>query len=279
MLLIPECIYGVIGWPLAQTLSPLLHNTGFRALDIPAVYLAFGLEPQALAEFVRNMAIFRIRGLSVTIPHKQAVMPFLEGISEQASLAGAVNTLFWRDGALCGENTDVDGFLAPLAGRRLDCMDALILGAGGAAHAAAAGLRLAGLRRAWVCTPGNRRHIALAERFGFSPLDWSERYRHPADLVVNATPMGMKGELVDENPYDFSRVPGAGTAYDLVYNPARTRFLLSAAAAGRETIGGADMFFGQADAQFRIWTGKNMPESSRIALAEVLGEKDGRAVA
>ncbi len=272
---LPETLHGVIGWPLGQSLSPLVHNTGFRVLGIPAVYLRWEIPPERLGAFVDALRLLDIRGCSVTIPHKQAVMPFLDVVSERATLAGAANTLYWKDGALCGDNTDVAGFLAPLGAEPLDRMDALLLGAGGAAHAVAAALRLRGCRRVRVCTPGNRRHLDLAGRFGFTPVAWEERHDLPAGLVINATPLGMHGKTEGETPYDFARAPGVpgGIAYDIVYNPARTRFLCEAARAGRRCVNGVEMFFGQADAQFRIWTGQALPEAARSALEAALGER------
>ena len=272
---LPENLYGVIGWPLGQSLSPLVHNTGFRALGLPAVYLRWEIPPESLGTFMDAVRLLDIRGCSVTIPHKQAILPFLDVVSEAATLAGAANTLFWKDGALCGDNTDVAGFLAPLGAVPLERMDALLLGAGGAAHAVAAALRLRGCRQVRVATPSNRRHLGLAERFGFTPVAWDERYAAPAGLVINATPLGMRGKHEGETPYDFARAPQVkgGIAYDIVYNPAETRFLREAAAYGRRCINGVEMFFGQADAQFRIWTGRALPEAAREALVGALNAR------
>lgn len=268
----PQYLYGVIGWPLGQTLSPLLQNTGFAALDIPAVYMAWPLPPQDLGAFINGMRLLRIRGCSVTIPHKIAVMQYLDSVSEAASLAGAANTIFWREDELCGENTDVAGFLAPLENINFASVDVLLLGAGGAGHAAAAGLRLSGCQNVRVASPGNMRQYPLAERFAFTPIAWNDRYAHPARLVINATPMGMKGSLVNESAYDFAKAPpiSDGWAYDLVYNPLHTLFLAQAAKAGRTCITGLEMFFGQGNAQFKIWTGHNLPAAARVALENAL---------
>lgn len=270
---LPEKLYGVIGWPLGQSLSPLLHNSGFRALHMPAAYIAWPLPPEELKRFVQDMALYKVAGLSVTIPHKIAIMELLDNMSENAAMTGAVNTLFWRDGELRGDNTDVAGFLAPLKGLTLESKNALILGAGGAAHAVGAALRLSGCRQARVATPGNERQKALAERFGFTAIAWEERYEMPAQIVINATPLGMHGELARETPYDFALAPAVrgGIAYDLVYNPVRTRFLREAAAHGRRCIPGLEMFFGQGNAQFTIWTGKPLPPAARYALQNALG--------
>lgn len=268
---LPRDLYGVIGWPLAQTLSPLIHNTAFQDLGIPGIYLPFEVAPENLEKFLLAMPLYHMRGCSVTIPHKISVLPYLDSISEKAALAGAVNTLFFKDSEFAGDNTDVDGFLAPLNNMLLDTMSVLLLGAGGAAHAVAAGLKLSGCQQTRVCTPGNKSHFALAERFGFTAINWDDRYKWPAQLVINATPMGMRGKLVKECPYDFSLAPQEnGIAYDLVYNPKDTLFLKSASSVGRKCIGGKEMFYGQGNAQFHIWTGRSLPEASRKALEKAL---------
>ena len=287
---LPSQLYGVIGWPLAQSLSPLLHNSGFQALGIPAVYLRWEVPPERLAAFVDSVRLLGIRGCSVTIPHKMALLPLLDRVSEQAELAGAANTVYWDGEDLCGENTDVSGFLAPLAAVPLENMDALLLGAGGAAHAVAAGLRLRRCRKVFAATPSNRSHLSLAERFGFTPVPWEQRHDVPASLIINATPLGMRGKYEEESPYDFSVAApghvasatdaaagntyggdgGAGLAYDIVYNPLETRFLREARQAGRRCVTGLEMFFGQGDAQFRLWTGRPLPAASRQDLEAAL---------
>ena len=301
---LPTALYGVIGWPLGQSLSPLLHNTGFQALGIPAAYLRWEIAPDRLAAFVDSVHLLHIQGCSVTIPHKMALMPLLDELGPRARLAGAANTVYWRDGRLCGENTDVTGFLAPLAGVPLTGMDVLLLGAGGAAHAVAAGLAAAGTRTVWVATPSDRSHLPLAERFSFTPLAWKDRHTVPAQCVVNATPLGMRGKHEAESPYDFfagaagnvadaidracgssygdgqdvalpSAITPRGLAYDIVYNPLETRFLREARQAGWRCVSGLEMFFGQADAQFRLWTGQSLPMAARQALEAALGGKPG----
>jgi shikimate dehydrogenase len=260
----PTALYGVAGWPLEQTLSPLLHNTGFQALGLPAVYLRWAIPPEGLASFADSMRLLDIQGASITIPHKIALMPLLDSVSEQARLAGAVNTVH-RDGRkLCGENTDVTGFLCPLAEFDAENTDVLLLGAGGAARAAAAGLALRRFRRVFVATPSDRSHMPLAEHFGCIPLAWKNRHDIQADLVINSTPLGMRGKQMDETPFDFEKIvrPRGNrtlTAYDMVYNPLETRFLREARLAGWDCVSGLSMFLGQGAAQFRIWTGQKLP--------------------
>ena len=273
-------LYGVTGWPLAQSLSPLLHNTGFTTLGLRALYLRWEVPPQRLPAFVDSVRTLRIGGCSVTIPHKVALLPLLDEASPLARQVGAVNTVYWQGDRLCGENTDVAGFMAPLAQEDLYGANVLLLGAGGAARAAAAGLTgLARERRpdtVFICTPSDASHLPLAEEFGLTPLTWAQRHEVPARLVVNTTPLGMRGKAENETPYLFdladkkNAAKTAVLAYDIVYNPLKTLFLRDAARHGRRCISGMDMFFGQGDAQFRLWTGQGLPQESRRALEAAL---------
>ena len=277
-------LYGVTGWPLGQSLSPLLHNTGFAALGINALYMKWEVPPHKLPAFVESVRLLNIRGCSVTIPHKVELLPLLDEVSPLAMRVGAANTIYWQGERLCGENTDVAGFMAPLAGVPLAGADILLLGAGGAARAVAAGLvspaphdRPAHI---YVATPSDKSHLPLAEEFGLTPLLWQNRHEPAPLLVINTTPLGMRGKAEDDTPYDFSLAaqcaPSGNTAplaYDIVYNPLETRFLREARAAGRRCISGLEMFFGQGDAQFRLWTGQGLPPESRRALETALGQQ------
>ena len=277
-------LYGVTGWPLSQSLSPLLHNTGFAALGINALYMKWEVPPEKLPAFVESVRLLNIRGCSVTIPHKVGLLPLLDEVSPLAQRVGAANTIYWKGESLCGENTDVAGFMAPLAGVPLAGADVLLLGAGGAARAVAAGLVAPAPHerpaRVFVATPSDKSHLPLAEEFGLTPLLWHDRHEPAPLLVINTTPLGMRGKAEDDTPYDFSLAapcaPAGNTAtlaYDIVYNPLETRFLREARAAGRRCISGLEMFFGQGDAQFRLWTGQGLPPESRRALETALGQQ------
>lgn len=270
----PQDIYGVIGWPLAQSLSPLIHNTGFQALGLPGVYLRREVAPEQLARFMDAVRILPMRGLSVTIPHKVTIMPLLDGLTQAAENVGAVNTVFWNNGRLWGDNTDVAGFMAPLQAKCLPVTTpVLLLGAGGAARAVAAGLAAAGFHHIRIATPSDTSHLPLARQFGLEPVAWKQRHDSPAGLVINTTPLGMRGKHEGESPCDFARLPaveGCALAYDIVYNPLRTAFIADAEAHGRECITGVEMFFGQGDAQFRRWTGQSLPPAARAALEAAL---------
>lgn len=268
---LPENLYGIIGWPLAQTLSPLLHNTGLQDLHLPGVYMKWPLPPEDLKDFVTAMRVLDIRGCSVTIPHKVKILDLLDEISPTAVACGAVNTVFWKKGNLTGENTDVAGFLAPLKDRDLENWPTLILGAGGAARAVASALAMRNCVNITITSPGNKSQYALAEKFGLNPILWENRFDMDAKLVINTTPIGMKGRMESESPYDFSSGHTPGVAYDLVYNPLRTVFLQQAKEAGWSVISGMEMFYWQADAQFMLWTGQSLPESAKEALKKALG--------
>lgn len=273
-LLMPQDIYAVIGWPLAQSLSPLIHNTGFQTLGLPGVYLRREVAPEKLPHFMDAVRILPVRGLSVTIPHKVGIMPLLDGLTQAAENVGAVNTVFWDNGRLWGDNTDVAGFMAPLQGRNIPAdTPILLLGAGGAARAIAAGLTTAGFHNIRIATPSDTSHMPLARHFGLESVTWTQRHDAPAGLVINATPLGMRGKYEGESPCDFARLPsveGCALAYDIVYNPLRTAFVAAAEAHGRECITGVEMFFGQGDAQFRRWTGQGLPPAARTALEAAL---------
>ena len=260
---IPEKIFGIIGHPLAQTLSPLLHNWGFERLGVRAAYVAFPTPPERLTAFVQAVRTLPVAGLSVTIPHKEAVMPLLDGVSPLAERTGAVNTLVWEGGRLVGHNTDVAGFMSPLKelksgnGRAPD--SALVLGAGGAAKAVLAGLHEMGITHITVCNRDFSRAAALASQFSANAVAWERRDSVEARLVVNTTPMGMTGKAPDLTPLPESYWTRDHLAYDLVYNPRRTLFLREAQAAGAGVVDGLAMFAAQGAAQFRLWTGLELP--------------------
>ncbi|WP_285906066.1 shikimate dehydrogenase [Pseudodesulfovibrio pelocollis] len=265
--------HGIIGWPLGHTLSPALHNWGFTSLGLDATYEAWPTKPDGLADFVARVRAQSIRGVSVTIPHKRAVMPLLDRLTERARAVGAVNTLYWEDGLLCGENTDVTGVAAPL--RTMDALPgtALVLGAGGAARAAVAALRELGVPEILVAnrTPDKARD--LARQLSARAVAWEARMDQGAGLVCNTTPLGMTGDMIDATPWDALRFTPGMIAYDIVYNPLRTRFLREAEAAGCITVSGLEMFLHQGLAQFRLWTGRDLEEAgARALLLERLAE-------
>lgn len=264
--------YGIIGWPLGHTMSPTLHNWGFRQLDWDGEYSAFPLEPDNVSAFIERVRSEPIFGMSVTIPHKRTVMDLLDRISDRAQAVGAVNTLYWDDDVLCGENTDVLGLIAPL--KKLDALptSAMVLGAGGAARAAVAGFQELGIDTIAVSNRTGARAEELAEDFGIRAVAWDRRMDEAPGLICNTTPLGMSGDMEDLTPWDGDCFPAGCIAYDIVYNPLETRFLRAAKEAGCATISGLEMFLHQGLAQFRLWTGQDMDENgARRLLLETLG--------
>lgn len=269
---IPERLYGIVGHPLGHTLSPLLHNWGFALHDLPAVYMAWPLPPGCLPAFMDALRTLPVAGASVTIPHKEQALCLCDRVTERARAVGAVNTLYWEDGAVCGENTDVTGFLAPLRARGLCPAEALVLGAGGAARAVVAGLVELGVRRVRIANRSPEKATSLAASFGCEAVPWEERARAMGGLVVNTTPCGMQGPRCGDSPLPSGAFTGRGLAYDLVYNPLTTRFLAEARNAGWETQDGLSMFVEQGREQFRIWTGLDLPaDGARRLVEQALG--------
>ncbi len=268
----PERVFGIIGHPLGHTLSPLLHNWGFARMGVAAAYCAFPTPPERLAAVIQAVRALPLAGLSVTIPHKEAVFPLLDDVSALARATGAVNTLVWEDGRLTGHNTDVIGFLSPLLARQTPVRSALLLGAGGAAKAVLAGLKEMGVADVLVANRDMARAEALAAQFHADVLAWERRHESDAQLVVNSTPLGMAGKAQDLSPLPPECWHPGRIAYDLVYNPRRTLFLQQAAQAGAQTIDGLAMFAGQGAAQFKHWTGLDLPmDEVEALLAGALG--------
>jgi 3-dehydroquinate dehydratase/shikimate dehydrogenase len=246
-------ICGLVGLPVMHSVSPHVHNAAFVSEGVNGVYIPF--EVRDAQQFVKRMAHPRtrelnwnLRGLSVTAPHKQAVMECLDWIEPEAKEIGAVNTVVAENDRLLGYNTDATGFIDPLLRRFGSLRDArvAIIGAGGAARAAIWALKRQSadvtifVRDVPKATP-------LAELFDISCMSLSECSFNGYDLVVNATP---------QSPVTRQELTGARCVYDLVYNPLETQLLRDAHEAGCETLGGLEMLIAQAGKQFELWTGK-----------------------
>jgi len=239
-------VYAVVGKPIGHSVSPAMHNAAFHATGLDGVYLP--CEAADFEDFLALADALGIVGASVTAPYK-------EDAARTAGQDGALNTLRRRDGRWEGTNTDVEGFLAPLAAEPLDGWRAAIVGAGGSARSVASGLRSRGAR---VSVHARRPEAAqaLAEAAQVSAGAWPVP-RGSWDLLVNTTPVGTHPD-VDRSPVDAKDLSGGlagGLVYDLVYNPRPTRLLRDAAAAGCRTLDGLDMLVAQAVRQFAWWTG------------------------
>ncbi|HYL84084.1 MAG TPA: shikimate dehydrogenase [Candidatus Angelobacter sp.] len=252
-------VYGVIGDPIGHSLSPLLHNTGFAERHVNAVYLPFLV--RQLPDFLEAIPELGIRGFSVTIPHKQAILRHLEECEPLAAEIGAVNTVVVRrDGSLYGCNTDYVGVLRALQKKlRIAGSRTLIFGAGGAARAAAFALARAGAS-VGICARREKAARQLARAVGGEVVPRRALRTEFFDAILNATPIGM-------HPHEGISPLSAGElqcriVMDLIYRPQRTKLLQIAAHKGIATVSGVDMFLSQGFAQWEIWLGKRAPEAA-----------------
>ncbi len=277
-------LVGLIGWPVAHSVSPAMHNAAFAALGMEGRYvpLAVAPEPQErIGEAVRGLRALGFRGANVTVPHKQAVVPHLDRLTPAAEAIGAVNTILVEpDGALAGDNTDAAGFAADLDahGVAVGAAEALVIGAGGSARAVVYALAQAGAAAVTVLnrTVERAEHLAgaLAPR---APGCRIETGRFPADLagaaagarlIVNCTSLGMSPHS-DGLPWEpGTRFRPGQVVYDLVYNPPQTRLLALAQAQGARPIGGLGMLVWQGALAFARWTGQEPPVDAMRAAAE-----------
>lgn len=266
-------VYAVIGDPVAHSLSPAMHNRALAACGLPGVYVGFQVTDLAAA--VAGIRALGIRGVSVTLPHKIAVMGLLDEIDETARAIGAVNTIVNQSGVLKGTNTDGLGALKALEtvtavnGRRV-----AVLGAGGAARAVAWSLSRAGAKVALF----NRtiaRAAALARQLGLEWVPLANLAQWGAEILVNTTPVGMAPDT-EALPVDPGVLDPATVVMDIIYNPLETALLAAARLRGCTTVDGAHMLVFQGAAQFQRWTGVAAPVAvMRRAVIEALAPASG----
>jgi 3-dehydroquinate dehydratase/shikimate dehydrogenase len=283
---IPSCgvdaatqVYGVVGRPVARSLSPAVHGAWFRALQKNAVYLRFAPE-DALAFFeahARGPAGACAQGFSVTQPFKELAWRFAAAASPAAEAMQAANTLVRTIDGWFAENTDAPAVVEAFvnAGARLAGSSALVLGAGGAARAAALALRGAGAA-VFVALREPAKAAAFAERHGLRLLEWSTRERERFDLVVNATPLGSHAALGELPIGEHALRPGQHVI-DLVYRPRRTALLRAAERAGATPVEGLAMFLAQAQRQSELFTGQRAPLELLREAAERELAREGEA--
>lgn len=266
-------VLGVMGSPLTHSVSPQMHNAALAASGADTVYIPF--EVLDAGSFLRRMAHprsrefeWKLRGLSVTAPHKIAVIEQLDWIEPAAREIGAVNTIVVEGEELRGYNTDAVGFLSPLEKMygELSGKEVAVIGAGGAARSALWSLKRAGSNPT-VFARDKEKGRRLAEEFGARSHELKGAGFHDFEIVVNATPLGTRGGEEAKTPATSSQLRGARLAYDLVYNPGRTRFLLEAEKAGCKTLTGLEMLIAQAAEQFRLWMERDAPSEVMHAAA------------
>ena len=269
-------IYGILGRPVAHSLSPEMHNAAFRELKINAAYVAFPVTD--LVQAVAGLRGLAIQGVSVTIPFKEEIIPLIDELDPQAALIGAVNTLVNRDGLLTGYNTDWLGALRALQVRTsLRGEHVLILGAGGAARAIAFGVLKEG-GRVSLADLDAPRAAALARDLQSEAIPLSRLDQCPAAILVNATPVGMEPQA-EEIPIPPEYLGRFRLVMDAVYRPLETRLLKEARARGVAAIDGLQMLIYQATAQFELWTGRPAPLKTMARAAyQALGAGEAGSV-
>lgn len=273
---------GIFGYPIGHSLSPVFQQAALDHHEIDARYEAWETHPDDLGAAVARLRGADYLGANVTVPHKVEVMAHLDEVDELARLIGAVNTIVKRGDRLAGHNTDAGGFIEAL--RQSGGFDpsrkrALLLGAGGAARAAAFALVREGASGLVIANRTLERASALAEELGGSdravtavPLNDATAVGEAvasADLVVNSTTVGMRHTPEqDDSPLPGGVLRSGCVVYDMVYNPARTPLLAQAEHAGATAVGGLSMLIHQGAAAFELWTGKRAPVELMFAAAE-----------
>jgi len=257
-------IYGVVADPVGHSLSPVVHNAACAEAGIDAIYIPFRVPAENLDEFLSAAGRWPLSGLSVTIPHKEAVLSHARPADDLVEPIGAANTLSFTAEGIRSINTDAVAAVQSIesvgedgdaGGSRDAIRTALVLGAGGAARAVAFGLRSRGIE-VTVAGRTSERSRAIATAVGCKAVEWSARHRLPYDCIVNATPVGMHPE-VNESPFDAESLRPYMVVFDTVYNPENTLLVKQAREAGCRVVTGVEMFVRQAAAQFRFWHGRD----------------------
>jgi len=259
-------LFGVIADPVAHSYSPMIHNRAFQHEGINACYLPFRVPPADLNQFMQHCYGIGVRGLSITIPHKERAMAYCTQAESSATGIGAINTMVLQNDDRLGYNTDYRAAMdciaevfqynketeRPMQGKRV-----MILGAGGVSRAIAWGLRQRGAE-IYISSRTIERSEVLAAEIGGRAIEWEQRHDHKVHLLVNGTPIGMHPD-VDSSPYQASSLNELMVVFDTVYNPENTLLIKHAKQAKAKIITGVDMFVRQAAYQFKLFTGRVAP--------------------
>ncbi len=273
----------IIGDPVEHSLSPLMHNAAFKYLNLNYSYIAFKVKVNELKESVESLRDINVAGFNVTIPHKVEIIKYIDKLSDDASLAGAVNTVKNEDGIFVGYNTDIYGLMAPIEERLLnfDGAKILILGAGGSSRAALVGLsRKKGIKSVYIVNRDQQKLskvIELGNTLGLSciPMEYSDNKKlseisSHCELIINTTSVGLKNEKSLLSP---ESVGNGSIVFDIIYKPIMTDLIECAKSANAKVIFGYEMLLNQGYKSFEIWTGLNAPrEVMRKALLGIFGE-------
>jgi shikimate dehydrogenase len=279
-------LLGIIGDPVEHSLSPVMHNAAIASLGLDYIYIPFPVKPKDLSTALAGFRAVNLVGFSITIPHKQEIIPLLTEISDDAANIGAVNTVWRTASGWKGTNTDVEGFVAPLTAMSYDWakMTPVVLGNGGAARAVIAGLTNLGCSEIHVVGRNRDRLAQFYQSWSHAAKITSLLKIHhwdnlsslipAADLLINTTPVGMSPR-VDASPVEehlMQKLKPQAIAYDLIYTPNPTQFLQLAQAQGAITIDGLEMLVQQGVAALKIWLQQPVPvEVMRNSLKEYLG--------
>lgn len=273
-------IYCIIGYPILHSLSPIIHNIGFADNGLNSVYVPFALKPEELDAGMKGLKALGVRGMSVTVPLKELVFPYMDETDEYARMTGAVNTVLYEDGKARGFNSDVVGVKYSL--ELLGCSPgggrAVVLGAGGAARAVVAAFVSHGFREIVILNRSEERAGALrdfftpkapAAVFVAGPLDEATagRYLSGAEVLVNTTSVGMYPK-VDACPVPAGCIPPGIKVLDAIYRPRETKLLAAARGKGCRTLCGLDWLVHQGIVAFNLWTGKGLDREKAKAVLE-----------
>ena len=262
---------GIFGYPISHTLSPAMHNAVIKALGLDMVYLPFEVKPSNLKEAINGIKSLGIIGVNITIPHKESVIRFLDDISEEARLVGAVNTIVNKDRKLVGYNTDGSGYMASLKeelGFNPKSKRIIIIGAGGAARGILAALATQKPKSITVANRTLSRAVSLIKAFKgkfrdtrFEAINLDDNMLkmsfNSVDLLINTTSVGMKQSKALKIPLET--LPKIAIVSDIIYNPLETLLLKKAKKIGLTTHGGLGMLVHQGARSFKLWTGMDAP--------------------
>ncbi|WP_411738661.1 shikimate dehydrogenase [Peribacillus sp. S4] len=264
-------IYGVMGDPIAHSMSPDIHNDAFEKENIEAVYHHFHVTKEGLNDAVKGMKALGIEGFNITIPHKTSIIPFLDEVDELALAIGAVNTVVNKNGRFIGYNTDGKGFFKSLCDEisgDIKAKKTLVIGAGGAARAIYFTLVKEGVKQVDIANRTKERAAQLVSDCPYDKVSKAlsiieaEESLSQYDLIIQTTSSGMSPEL-DHSPLKVDQLKTGAIVSDIIYNPLKTKLLREAEEKGAETQNGLGMFINQAALAFEIWTGI-MPDTARM---------------
>ncbi|WP_338470322.1 shikimate dehydrogenase [Niallia sp. XMNu-256] len=274
-------LYGVIGDPVAHSMSPIMHNDLFQLYSVDATYVAFHVKPENLQDAVKGFRAINLAGLSVTVPHKQMIMPLLDEIDPLAEAIGAVNTVVNDHGRLIGYNTDGSGYLEGLKKEVPSFMDKnmLLIGAGGAARAIYYTLAQAGVKKVDIANRTVEKAEYLVNNCPFPKnsevLSFKEAEEQLAkyDVIVQTTSIGMHPDI-EASPLSVEKLKSTSLVSDIIYSPLETKILREAKQKGARIQNGIPMFTYQGALQFEKWTGifPDMDRMQSVCLKQLGGK-------